>query len=270
MLRDHRTLVILGGLAALGTISCTGYIVEPIEWTLEGTAFWSAPLYRDPAGSRPKARGTMRVRSQHWVGTQYGKVVAREDRRNLALRVRGLGSVQNYALSSPLWTSPVILTTNLGGVLDTRHGISIDVPSPGGRVAIGETSGSPIIAGAVPDWRDPPGGTGRLEDDFGSGTGTETVHVRTSGSSRTGMERLEFRMAGLFPWSSADLFLEDGGSGFVRAESVSVDSHGKAVLLWISRGSDPLPLGAFTVGAFHGKAFQVRVGAETVVEGVVP
>ncbi len=268
--KERRTPAVLGGILAIGAISCAGFPVEPVEWSLEGTVYWNAPLYRDPAGGEPKARGRIGVRKQVFVGTQGGMVVQHEERWNLTLRIRGLRPGHSYALSSPLWTSPMILAADLAGRLDSGSGISISVPSPGDRVALGDPSGGTILAGVVPDWKDRPGGTGPVRDDFGPGPEGETVDLEIDRSTRTGNEHLEFRMAGLAPESAADLLLEDGGNGFVQVGSAAANRRGRAVLRWTSKGSDPLPLGAVTVAALEGRGFQVRVGTGTVLEGVIP
>jgi hypothetical protein len=154
--------------------------------------------------------------------------------------------------------------------LNTKLEIDPGSLSPGDRIAISDPSGVPILAGALPDWYMAPHGIGPFDDDFGPGPGGETVRVRLANSTRTGDQLLEFRMAGLAPESAADLLLEDGGNGFVQVASVAANRRGKAVLRWTSKGSDPLPLGAVTVATLEGRAFQVRVGVATVLEGAIP
>ncbi len=165
-----------------------------------------------------------------------------------------------------------VINTNSTGGFTLRYDLDgkTAIPSPGKVVTVREASSNPVLVGAIPGWQHTPRGEGRLLDEFGPGTGGETVRVGIAESTRTGDQLLEFRMAGLAPESAADLLLEDGGNGFVQVAGVAVDRQGNAVLRWSPGGSGPLPLGAASVAVFHEKPFQVRVGTGTMVEGVIP
>ncbi len=100
--KERRTLAILGGILAIGAISCTGVLSpEPIVWQVASTEFWRGPLYRDPGESQHRAKGHVRVRWRTIIGSQYGRLIAIVKEQRLDLAVRGLDRVQSFALSSP-------------------------------------------------------------------------------------------------------------------------------------------------------------------------
>ncbi len=214
-------------------------------------------LVRDPASGDTDDRGFLEARTSPSASV-------------LRIRLEGLEPWQPVEAFEEDSFGVSVQRASTSAARDGRVGLVI--PSgivAGHRVEIRTVAGRAILRGRVPapgrEARDRLARAASRDDE----TGIRAVAtLRKSGGDGHREARVDLR--NLAPGTEAVVLVENGTGTMVPAGGVTTLEDGSARLRFDSRRGDPLPGGAEALSALAGRRFEVRIGADTVLEGAFP